>query len=130
MVRSTVAASPLLRAVVLALRLVAAWATIFALLGLAQRYLDRPSRALAYATEAVFPWYILHQTILIAAGVWLTALGLPAIAEAALLLVFVVLGCALLHELAIRRIPFLRPLFGLRRARKKPARPIAIGRSQ
>lgn len=114
-VRQTVVASPLLSGAVRTLRIIAAWATILVLFALAQRYLNRPSRALAYATEAVFPWYILHQTILVAAGVWLTALDLPVMVEAATLLACIVAGCALLHELFIRRIAFLRPLFGLKR---------------
>lgn len=117
-VRATVVASPLLSALVRTARIVSTWATILTLLALAQRYLDRPSRALRYATEAVFPWYILHQTVLIAAGVWLTGLGLPAWTEVTLVIASVVIGCALLHELVIRRLWFVRPLFGLRPARK------------
>ncbi|MEM8856522.1 MAG: acyltransferase family protein [Pseudomonadota bacterium] len=121
--RSTVTASPVLSAVVRTLRIIAAWATILTALGLAQRHLNRPSRALTYATEAVFPWYILHQTLLVVAGVWLTSLGLGAAQEAVLVVIAVIAGCALIHECVIRRVPLLRPLFGLkpRRSRRQPA---------
>jgi len=91
-----------------------AWMAILALLGLAQRYLNRPSRALTYMTEAIFPWYILHQTITVMAGYWLTRQGLSVWAEAPLVILATFGGCALLHELVIRRVGFLRPLFGLK----------------
>ena len=100
-------------------QVVYAWLAILSLLALAQRYLNRPSRALTYMTEAVFPWYILHQTIIVMAGFWLTRQGLDAGTEFTLLVVATIGGCALLHELAIRRVGFLRPWFGLK---PKPCR--------
>lgn len=104
-------------------RLAYAWIAIAALLGLAQRFLNRPSRALTYMTEAIFPWYILHQTLTVMLGYWLTRQGLPVGLEAVLVVGGTFAGCALLHELAIRRVGFLRPLFGL-----KPASPSEAAR--
>lgn len=118
-IRAIVVASPLLSAAVRTARIVSAWATILTLLALAQRYLNRPSRVLRYATEAVLPWYILHQTLLVAAGVWLTGLGLGVWAEVTLVIASVVIGCAVLHEFVIRRIWFVRPLFGLKPVRRR-----------
>ena len=98
-----------------------AWMAILSLLGLAQRYLNRPSRTLTYMTEAIFPWYILHQTITVMAGYWLTRQGLPVWVEAPLVILATFGGCAVLHELVIRRVGFLRPVFGLKRmARPRP----------
>ncbi len=91
-----------------------AWMAILSLLGLAQRYLNRPSKALTYMTEAIFPWYILHQTITVMAGYWLTRQGLSVWVEAPLVILATFGGCALLHELVIRRVGFLRPVFGLK----------------
>ena len=67
-------------------------------------------------TEAIFPWYILHQTLTVILGYWLTRRGLPVGLEAALVIGGTFAGCALLHELVIRRVGFLRPLFGLKPA--------------
>lgn len=94
------------------LRTFYAWAVIVALLGLAQRWLNRPGKALSYLTAAVFPYYILHQTLIVATGYALLESGLPAWAEAALVTGGTVLGCALGYEI-IRRVGLLRPLFGL-----------------
>ncbi|HBQ49565.1 MAG TPA: hypothetical protein DD728_11925, partial [Hyphomonas atlantica] len=76
-------------------RLAYAWIAIAALLGLAQRFLNRPSRALTYMTEAIFPWYILHQTLTVMLGYWLTRQGLPVGLEAVLVIGGTFAGCAL-----------------------------------
>ena len=73
------------------------------MLGYARVYLDRPFRWLPYATEAVFPRYILHQSLIVVLVFWLAPKH-RAVAEPALVLVGTVLGCALLHELLIRRV--------------------------
>lgn len=91
-----------------------AWTAILSLLGLAQKFLNRPSPALRYLTGAVFCYYIVHQTITVAAGYWLTetySLG-PAV-EPALLILITALGCVTSFEIA-RRIPVLRIAFGIR----------------
>lgn len=104
------------------LRIVYAWMVIAALLGLAQRFLNRPSPALTYLTEAVFPYYIPHQTIIVAVGYALTRRGLGAWSEFALVLGATLVGCAVLTEI-IRRVPPLRPLFGMKLKRgSAPAR--------
>lgn len=90
-----------------------AWVVIAAVLGLAQRFLNRPSRALTYATEAVLPWYILHQTIIIAIGFWFIGSGVPLWLEATVIIVGTAVSCILIHELLIRRFSVMRRLFGL-----------------
>ena len=91
-----------------------AWMVIAAVLALARRLLNRgPSAALRYATEAVLVWYILHQTLTLLIGYAVLGSGIPGWLEVALVLLGTVLGCALLHELVIRRVRWVRPLFGL-----------------
>ena len=48
------------------------------------------------------------------AGFWLTRIGVEPLTEFALVTLCTVGGCLLLHELVIRRVAFLRPLFGLK----------------
>lgn len=95
------------------LRVAYAWWMIAALMGLARRYLNRPGPVLTYLSEGVFPYYILHQTIIVAAGYGLTRQGLSAPLEFALVTLATIAGCALGFEV-IRRVPPLRPLFGLK----------------
>lgn len=94
------------------------WTMLLALFGWARVLLDRPFRWLPYCSEAVFPWYILHQTLIVVLAFRLAPLRLGGAVEAALVVGGTILGCLLLHECLIRRIRWLRPLFGLKRAAK------------
>ena len=101
---------------------------ILSLLAWAQQLANKDWRGRAYLTQAVFPYYILHQTIIVAAGYWLTRRDLGAWAEASLLVIATVGGCVAGHEI-IRRVPVLRPLFGLKTAtvlRRTKSKPQAI----
>lgn len=89
------------------------WGAIAAALGFAARHLNFDRPALRYLTQAVFPLYILHQTITVVAGAHLTPLALPLPLEASLL-VAITFGGAFGGYEVIRRIPLLRPLFGLK----------------
>ena len=60
-----------------------AWSVMVMLLGLARRFANRPSRALTYLTAGVFPYYILHQTIIVVVGYWFTMHEAPLAIEAA-----------------------------------------------
>lgn len=113
--------NPTLLEAVPGLRVFYAWAAIVVLLGLAQRHLDRPGRALSYLNQAIFPYYILHQTLIVAIAYMLLDFGLPAWLEAVLVTFGTVAGCAALYEV-IRRSTLLRPLFGLPCRRAPPLR--------
>ena len=99
-------------------RSVQAWGIILALLGLAQRHLHHDSPARRYLTDAIFPYYIAHQTIIVLVGHALKTHGLGAGTEFAIILAATVIGCAATYELA-RRVGWLRPLFGPRALAKR-----------
>ncbi|MBR9825065.1 MAG: acyltransferase [Alphaproteobacteria bacterium] len=94
-------------------RIVFAWTIILSLVGLARIFLTGDGPLRRYLTEAIFPYYILHQTITVVAGYWLTGFGFSVWTEFALLVVITFGGCALGFEI-IRRIPVLRPVMGLK----------------
>lgn len=96
-----------------ALRYTYCWSAIAAILGWGHAYLNRPFRWLPYAREAVYPWYVLHQSVMFLVAYWLLPLRWGPVLEPALVLLGTVSGCALLHEFVIRRTRWLRPLFGL-----------------
>ncbi len=89
------------------------WCMLLTLFGWARVLLSRPWPGLAYCREAVFSWYILHQTVLIVLLYALRPLQLGPWLEPALLVAGTIGGCLLIHELLIRRVRWLRPLFGL-----------------
>ena len=93
------------------------WLWIVAFLGWGHHLLNRPFKCLPYATEAVYPWYILHQTLIVVAGYQLAQLELGPILEPVVVLTATIVGCMVVHEFIIRRLAILRPLFGLTVAR-------------
>jgi peptidoglycan/LPS O-acetylase OafA/YrhL len=97
-----------------AARAVLAWSTILGLLGLAQSRFHRDSPVRRYLTEAIFPYYIAHQTIIVVVGYFSRQAGVEAAAEFALILAATILGCAATYEVG-KRVAWLRPLFGLKR---------------
>lgn len=94
-------------------RVVYPWTIILALCALANRFLDRDGPVRRYLTEAIFPYYILHQTITVVAGQWLTGMALGGLLEFVLVTVITIGGCMIGFEI-IRRIPLLRPVLGLK----------------
>ncbi|MBR0962429.1 acyltransferase family protein [Bradyrhizobium japonicum] len=90
------------------------WIAMAAVLGFARRHLmtaDGPVRR--YLTDAIFPYYIVHQTAIIVIAHALRGSQLSAGSEAALVISGTALTCLITYEVA-RRIVWLRPLFGLR----------------
>jgi hypothetical protein len=91
---------------------VLAWCAICAAIGFAHRHLQRDNAARRYLTEAVFPVYIAHQTLIVVLAHSLKPLKLAPGLEAVLLIVMTTCLSFALFEL-VRRVPLLRPLFGL-----------------
>lgn len=100
-----------------ALRALYTAAALFTVLAWGRHLLERPFGWLPQATEAVFPWYILHQTLIVGLVFALSPLRLGPVLEPALVLLGTFGGCWLLYDRVISRIGFLRPLFGLKRQR-------------
>jgi glucan biosynthesis protein C len=88
------------------------WLAIVSILGWAHRALNRPFPWLPYANGAVYPWYIFHQSLIIAIGFALTPLALGPVIEPALVLIGTIGGCALLHHFVVRRAGPLGALLG------------------
>lgn len=96
------------------------WGWILALIGYAGRYLnqrtntvDKDGKLLHYANNAILPWYMLHQTLIVVFAVWLKPLALPVGVEAVLLVLLTCLGCWAGYEV-VKRFWFSRWLFGLK----------------
>jgi hypothetical protein len=95
-------------------RQVQCWATIVALIGVAERYLNRDHPWRRTLAEAVFPFYIIHQTAIVVVGYWLRASGWPQAVQFVVLVASTAAACWVFY-LAGRDIRWLRPFIGLRR---------------
>lgn len=97
------------------------WCAIVAALGYARRHLQRDNAWRARLSEAVFPIYVLHQTVTVLGVALLARWPLPVAAEAAILMA-ATFGLSWLGYEGVRRVGVLRPWFGLgsRRPRAAP----------
>jgi peptidoglycan/LPS O-acetylase OafA/YrhL len=102
-----------------------AWCAIVAILGFGAKHLNRDAPALHYLTQGVFPFYLVHQTLIVVMAHHLARLGLPQPLEALILVVLTFACCLATYEI-VRRLPGVRILFGLKgqpsvKARRPPA---------
>ena len=93
------------------------WCLLFAILGFGMRHLafDRP--VLRYTNEAVLPFYILHQTVLLGLGYFIMRWEIHDALKWAIVFAasFVVIIAS--YTLLIRRFELLRFLFGMKTTR-------------
>ena len=101
-----------------------AW--LFAIVGFANRYLTKRPAFLSEATEAVYPFYILHQTVTVIAVYWLLQIGAPPVAGFILAVLATFLGTTAIYFGLVRPLWFLRPLFGLKAAYSTKVRPSSV----
>lgn len=90
------------------------WFTIVALLGYGRKLLVRPNRFLGYFGEAAYPFYILHQTVLVVIAFYLVRWHAGVGAKYVMVAAGTFAGTMLVYELAVRRNRVARFLFGMR----------------
>lgn len=104
------------------LKVVNIWSWILVLFAYSAQYLNKPSKGLTYTNRAVYPFYILHQTITVGIAYYLMNLDWGLFPKAMVLIVGTFGISWLIYDLIILRIPLLHPLFGLKaKNKRKPA---------
>jgi len=96
------------------LRAFGSWFWTVAALAVALRFLRRDHRLLPYVRDASYPSYILHQTPLVIIAHFIIYTDTPLALRFTLLTLATIPVTLALYELAIRRWPPMRFLFGLR----------------
>jgi peptidoglycan/LPS O-acetylase OafA/YrhL len=91
---------------------------IFSLFGLGYRYLNHPSKTLRYLSQAAYPVYIIHMIFLYLASCFIMPLNIPIYVQLVLVTLLTGIGCFAFYDLIIRRIGFIKPLFGLKTGMK------------
>jgi peptidoglycan/LPS O-acetylase OafA/YrhL len=95
------------------------WCWILAFIGFVSKYLINKTPLLKYANEAVLPFYIMHQTVLLVIGYWVLQWQIPDPVEWLLIALgsfALVMG---MYEFLVRRFNALRVLFGMKPLPKK-----------
>jgi glucan biosynthesis protein C len=93
------------------------WVLFF--LSMAARYLNFNNKLLAYGNEALLPFYILHQTVILAVGWFIIPLDLSILLKLLIISTTSFVIIMALYELLIKRFNVLRFLFGMRLKKKQ-----------
>ncbi len=99
--------------VIWTLRVAYLWTMLLAILGWGHALLNHPFRWLPWANASVYPWYMLHQSLIVGIGFALIPYHLGPVLEPILVLAGTVLGCWSITVL-VQRIAWLRPCFGMK----------------
>lgn len=92
----------------------ASWCWLLAIFGMGSRHLFSDHSILKYANEAVLPFYILHQTVIVIFGFWIMDWELGVASKYLLLSLSSFVTIMLVYEFLIRRINVMRVLFGMK----------------
>jgi glucan biosynthesis protein C len=99
----------------LMIRAVNSWSWLMAFVGFAGVHLKFSNRFLKYANEAVLPFYILHQTVIVVIGYFIRGWGWPVFPKFLFLTAVAFITIMGLYALVIKRSGSLRYLFGTKR---------------
>jgi glucan biosynthesis protein C len=97
---------------------IASFGSVVFILGLGMRYLNFDNRALSYCNEAVLPFYLFHQTIILMVGYYVIRWPIASPLKFAIIAVLSFAAIMALYELLVRRFNVMRFLFGMRLIKK------------
>jgi glucan biosynthesis protein C len=98
---------------------VTSWSAVVFVLSVGAKYLNSTHRALAYGNEAVLPFYLFHQTLILMVGFYVIRWNLGVVPK---LLIVTAISFPLIlgmYELFVRRFNAVRFLFGMRQIESK-----------
>lgn len=99
---------------------IASWSWIVFILSLGAKYLNQPGRTLPYCNEAVLPFYILHQTVLLCVGWFVISWDIGMVPKFLIIAVSSFVLIMILYEVLVRHFNVMRFLFGMRPKKKMP----------
>jgi hypothetical protein len=103
---------------------IASWSWVAFMLSLGMKYLNVKSKLVTYANEAVLPFYIFHQTIILCVG-WFVIRWNIGIGPKYLIIAMVSFALIMvLYEVLVRRFNVARFFFGMRPKKKPSATPV------
>jgi hypothetical protein len=101
-------------------RALGSWCCILAILGFGRQHLSFRTPFLTYANEAVLPFYILHQTVILSVGYFAVQWAIPDLLKWLIVLPVSFAIIMVLYEFLVRRFSAMRFLFGMKPLPKAP----------
>jgi hypothetical protein len=101
-------------------RSVAAWCLVLAILGYGLQWLTVSTPFLDHANEAVMPFYVLHQSVIIVIGFFVIRWAIPDLLKWSIIAVVSFALIVACYEFLVRRNNVMRVLFGMKPLPKAP----------
>ena len=92
------------------------WFTVISVIAYGQHYLNRPHPWLSKINEGLYPFYILHQTVIIWIGYYICQLNWSIAAKFWAVSFLTLISCVGFYLLVIRPLNFIRFLFGMKKS--------------
>jgi len=100
------------------IRSVANWSWVVFILSLGARYLNFDNKVVTYGNDAVLPFYVLHQTIILVVGWFVIPWNIGILPKYLIIIVVSFVLIMALYELLIKRFNIVRFFFGMRLKKK------------
>jgi len=93
------------------------WVWVLTLLGWGSKYLTFRNRFLKYAGDAVLPFYILHQSVIVVIGFFIADWTAGVVVKYIVISTTSFVSIMLIYECVVRRLGFFRFLFGMKKSK-------------
>lgn len=97
-----------------ALKSVNLWFWVLTIFGMTMRFFNYGSRSLMYATQAVYPFYILHQTVIVIIGYYIVQWNGSISTKLSAICIIAFLFMFMAYEFLLKRTPVSRLFFGIK----------------
>ena len=99
--------------------LVMSWTCAVAVTGYGRKYLDQNSSFRNIANEAIYPFYLLHQPVLVITGYFIVKFDIPVLWKVCLIMTSSLILILSVYWFLVRPFNVTRVLFGMRPLKKK-----------
>ncbi len=106
--------------------IILAWSCSLAAIGFAKRYLNKNSSFRKYANEAIYPFYLLHQPVIVILASLITGWEIPDLAKALIITIMSFILTLSIYRLLIYRVNFIRVIFGMKPLKKEKGETVSI----
>lgn len=101
-----------------------AWFWVMAITGYGKKYLNRKTAVSEYATQAVYPFYIVHQTVIVILAFYVVQANDEVLAKYLFLAFTSLFLTVAIYHLLIKPYAVTRFIFGMKAAKSRPARQV------
>lgn len=91
------------------------WSWILFMLSITSKLFNFSNKFLKYSNEAVLPFYLLHQTIILVIGFYIVQWNTSILNKFCIITFLSLLSTMAVYDLIVRRFNFTRALFGMKR---------------